>query len=53
MVSELIFARFLEILMTGSLEFGKFFQRQSVSIFSIFFCACVAFNWVLSVKNKS
>ena len=46
------FAKFLEILMTGSLEFGQFFQRQLVSIFSILFCVCIAFNWVLSVKKK-
>ena len=32
MVSELFFAKFLEILMTGSLEISKFLQKQSVSI---------------------
>ena len=30
--SELFFAKFLEILMTGSLEIGKFLQKQLVSI---------------------
>ena len=33
MVSELFFAKFLEFLTTGSLEIGKFVQKQSVSIF--------------------
>ena len=32
MVSEPFFAKFLEILVTGSLEIGKFLQKQSVSI---------------------
>ena len=31
--SELLFAKFLEILTTTSLEIGKFLQKQSVSIF--------------------
>ena len=33
MVSEPFFAKFLEILTTGSLEIGKFMQKQPVSIF--------------------
>ena len=33
MVSELFFAKFLEILTTGSLEIGKFLQKQSVPNF--------------------
>ena len=33
MVSELFFAKCLEILTTGSLGIGKFLQKQSVSIF--------------------
>ena len=33
MVSELIFAKLLEILTTGSLEIGKFPPKQSASIF--------------------
>ena len=34
MVSELFSVKFLEILTTGSLEIGKFLQKQSVSISS-------------------
>ena len=33
MVSELFFAKFLEIVTIGLLEIGKFLQKQSVSIF--------------------
>ena len=45
------FAKFLEILTTGSLIIGKFLQKQSVSIFSSN-CACAAFNWVLSISEN-
>ena len=41
MVSELYFAKFLEILTTGSLEIGKFLQKFSSSY------TCAAVNWVL------
>ena len=44
-------AKFLEILMTGSLEIGKFLQKQSVSIFRATEGAyCI--NWVLSILKK-
>jgi len=33
MVSELLFAKLLEILTAGSLEIGKFLQKLLVSIF--------------------
>ena len=47
MVSDPFFAKILDIPMTGSLEMGKFLQKQSVLMSSN--CASAAFNWVLSV----
>ena len=52
MVSELFFAKVLEILTTGLLEIGKFLQKQSVSIFRATAHICSSFNWVLSVTKK-
>ena len=42
MVSDLFFfAKFLDILMTGSLEMGKFLQKQSVLIFDQLRMRCI------------
>ena len=43
--------KFLEILMTGWLEIGRFLQKQSVSKFSN--CAWAVFNWVLSMMKTN
>ena len=48
MVSELFFCQISwNSTATGSLEIGKFLQKQSVNFLSS--CACAAFNWVLSI----
>ena len=36
----------------GSLEIGRFLEKQSVSIF-LSNCACAAFNWVLSMMKTN
>ena len=51
MISELFFAKFLEILATGSLEIGNFLLKESVSIFRGT-AQCAALNQVLPVTKK-